>query len=350
MFVGASRRTLSGGCRKLLARNTPTLSAFHSSAGQFKAQISGVPLVEQPLPPNLTIDPRSSFAPLQEDIYDDYSEYSDDETLDDDNLEEFSEGEADPEARYITQPEVVYAVPLPERLHVDIHTLFLTPENSSSKVGTIHLDSTVFGREPVRVDLLKRAVDYYRAKKRGKRKAVTKTIGQVSGSGRKLRAQKGQGRARVGHSRPPHFRGGAKAHGPKNVTDYGKIKMNRHTRRLALVHALSQKLYEGNLIVLDSLVQLDSHKTRELIRLLEPWNIGKGGQSTLLLDHYVPEDEDSPEKFHGVPVNVWVASQNIKKLNVGSQHFASVYQLLLHDKLILTLSAIEQLEARLKNL
>ena len=113
-----------------------------------------------------------------------------------------------------TRPEPLKAIPLPERLHVDIHQFNCADEDGNTKVGTIHLSRDVFGCDPIRTDILQRVVQYQRNKKRGKRyPAYTKTISEVSGSGKKMRAQKGSGNARCGHKRPPHWRGGAKAHG-----------------------------------------------------------------------------------------------------------------------------------------
>lgn len=175
------------------------------------------PKIPQPkkfeLPSNLTFDPRSHFLNMFEPeskrrVTDDtplktrtsvvadaaqqpeeneteeddswYDENDDDE--DDDEL--FDEEDA---LIYPYREGVVYAKPLPERLNMEIHTLFRTP----SLVGSIHLNESVFGLDPIRVDLLKRSVEYYRAKKRGRRNAVTKTISEVSGSGRKIRKQRG---------------------------------------------------------------------------------------------------------------------------------------------------------------
>lgn len=306
------------------------------------------------LPPNLKFDPKSSFAPRP--VYDDS------------NNEEVAEGdEIDDDDDFDILPETdahapVYAIPLPERLNVPIYTLF-APDHAN-QVGTIFLDEAVFGHDPIRVDFLKRAVDYYRAKKRGMRKAVSKTISERSGSGRKVRPQKGGGTARAGHSRPAHWRGGAKAHGPKNNTDYGNIKLNKKVRKKALQHALSQKLLEGNLILVNQLHELPTHKTGELARLLDPWDIaGRHGTTALILDHYYPgndsdddddddsNDEDSPKatSHRGVPVNLWVSSTNLFKLKVGNTHVASVYDILKYEKLIMTLSALEQIEERLKD-
>lgn len=267
-----------------------------------------------------------------------------------DNEEEEEDVNAD---LFLSEQKVLYAKPLPDRLHVDIHTLFAPVH--SSMVGTLWLNENVFGREPIRVDLLKRAVLYYRNKLRGRRKAHSKGISDVSGSGRKLRPQKGQGMARVGHSRPAHFRGGAKAHGPSNLTDYGKTKLNKKVRRQALCHALSQRLLEGNLILLDQLHGLPSYKTRELARILKEWNMGgKGkadGASALFIDSYHPEEDSkvTVASHEGIPVPFYLATSNIPRITVGNDHAASVYEILRHDKLVMTLAALEKLESRLKD-
>lgn len=267
--------------------------------------------------------------------YDENDDDGDDELFDDEGaVRPYREG-------------VVYTKPLPERLHVEIHSLFRSP----SLVGSIHLNESIFGLDPIRVDLLKRAVDYYRAKKRGKRTAKTKTISEVSGSGRKVRKQKGGGVARAGHSRPPHWRGGAKAHGPKNTTDYGDTKLNKKVRQLATRHVLSQKLKEGNLILLNHMHELPTHKTNDLVRILAEWKIGglNGGSSALILDHYHnPSDEQLPLSHAGIPTNLHVASRNIPGVLAAHCSGANVYDILKYEKLVITLAAMEQIEERLK--
>jgi large subunit ribosomal protein L4 len=341
------------------------------------------------LPPNLVIDPRSSFASQylnkENDDNDDDAvskDYKQDERREKrlsalrrkpattgktrSTIVRFTGAAAtestvdlDDELLYWSQKRdgIVYTKPLPDRLSVEIHTLFTTPTSPSSLCGTIVLNRSVFGCDPIRVDLIKRAVDYYRAKTRGRRTAVTKTISQVSGSGRKVRKQKGGGVARAGHSRPPHWRGGAKAHGPKNVTDYGTVKLNKKVRKLALRHVLSQKLAEGNLVLLNQMHDLPTHKTNELVRLLAPWGLGgttRAGISALLLDHYPSPDPNDPHattqaSSHAyVPTNLHVAAANVPRLTVSnSLNGASVYSILAHEKLVLTLAALAQLEARL---
>jgi large subunit ribosomal protein L4 len=329
------------------------------------------------LPPNLKIDPRSSFAPPRKfdapkvpakketTKDDDVKADSGAKVSPDSDIQDREEDEEEDDLDYDSDDDLdfgmlqdentapLYAIPLPERLKVNIYTIF-APEHSN-EVGTLHLDAATFGRDPIRTDMLKRAVDYYRAKKRGRRQAVTKTISEVSGSGRKVRNQKGGGIARAGHSRPAHWRGGAKAHGPKNNTDYGNVKLNKKVRKQALQHALSQKLLEGNLIVLDQLHALPSHKTKDLADMLAPWDIaGRYGTTALILDHYYPDKSDSDDNkeatsYRGIPVNLWVASGNLFKIKVGNDHLASVYDILKYDKLVLTLSALQQLEQRLKD-
>ena len=252
-------------------------------------------------------------------------------------------------------------IPLPERLNANVHY-----GKDGSLSGTIPLEESVFGIDPIRIDLMKQAVDYIRAKIRGRRKNVTKTISQVSGSGRKVRQQKGTGSARAGHSRPNHWRGGAKAHGPKgSIQDYGKIQMTKKMRQLAMSSVFSQKLKEGNLILMDNLC-LDSHKTQPWANVLnEAFGIGRTGTSALIVDHYFPavtapigahEDgsssgsSDKPEhgSYNGVPINLWVASSNIPKVKVVNPSFVNVYEVLKKEKLVMTMEALKIFEHRLK--
>jgi large subunit ribosomal protein L4 len=364
------------------SENSAAASLLHyRSKASAAASLTQQPPASVPLPPNLKLDPRSSFVvkPSTDNLLVDPSllldetddsrrnhstaaaRRQDDESVAENDLEDandYDEDEDDDEHElplFLAQPPVRYAVPLPDRLNVTVQSLFAS-NTSSLDSGTLWLDQRVFGCDPIRIDLLKRAVDYYRARKRGMRKAVTKTISEVSGSGRKRRQQKGTGRARMGHSRPAHHRGGAKAHGPKNVTDYGNTKLNKKVRRLALCHALSQKLLEGNLVVLNSLYELPTHKTKEFAKLLEPLGIGgRHGTTALILDSYynATDENDSsssmPESFRGLPVNVVVASANLANVKVGNDHQGSVYDILKHEKLVLTLAALAQLEKRLKD-
>mmetsp|Transcript_9752 Transcript_9752/g.16126 ORF Transcript_9752/g.16126 Transcript_9752/m.16126 type:complete len:407 (-) Transcript_9752:56-1276(-) len=326
------------------------------------------------LPPNLKFDPRAKSSPFYgaeevvqtsrrtkqlkkkvegqqvaasadkiiEEEDDDDDEYTD---IDDD-----ADDEAD-EQRVLydlsTKPDVPRAIPLPQRLHVPIMDF-----KSGDEVGTIHLSDKTFACDPVRVDILQRVVVWQRNKKRGKRNAGarTKTISEVSGSGRKVRNQKGGGVARAGHSRPAHWRGGAKAHGPKgNIQDY-TTKLNKKVRRMGMRHALSQKLLEGNLIITNDMAS-DTHKTKVLDEMLNRFDVsGRYGVTALMVDDAHAEEGSEDEAFihGGVNVNLKVASGNLHKVKVQNQIACNVYDMLKYKKLFLSLDAVRALEARLE--
>ena len=356
-----------GGAATTTTRTFPTVS-WSRCLSSSSSSNGSAPVERLPIPPNLKFDPRSSFAPqpltkkkrkplpfpsFDTDREDNQQRQEDFET--EDGFYEDEEEDDEDFALYMPEKDIKYAIPLPDRLKVEIHTLF-APKHSSL-CGTIVLDESVFGKDPIRIDLIKRTVDWFRAHKRGRRKAHSKTISEVSGSGRKVRPQKGSGRARAGHSRPPHWRHGARVHGKKNTRDYGKMKLNKKVRQAALRHVLSQKLKEGNLIVLNQMHELPTHKTGELNRLLKPWGFGiEEGATALLLDHYYPDkqwaedDETKPKAntYYGVPVNLHVASGNLFRLQIGNSHRANVFDILRFEKLVMTLSALQIIESRLK--
>lgn len=327
------------------------------------------------MPPNLKLDSRSAASPFYglEKITEDLpvveelpegTENDDDD--DDDSTEEYDYDDDEAEAEGVLYDlanarEPVYAVPLPERLHVPIlHLSTETPPPSTTEptppeeIGTIHLSSDVFGCDPIRVDILHRCVVYQRNKKRGRRNggARTKTISEVSGSGRKVRPQKGGGTARAGHSRPPHWRGGAKAHGPRGSVQNYETKLNKKVRRMAVKMALSQKLKEGNLILVDGFHNLGSFKTRVLAKALE--NIGdiggRYGCTAYLVDHATEDDnveEGTVTSVNGIHVNLTVASKNQFKIKVTNQRFMNVYDILKYEKLVMSLSAFQAIEDRM---
>src|SRR5271154_4634007 len=133
----------------------------------------------------------------------------------------------------------------------------------NQEVGSIELDETVFGL-PARKDILARMVNYQLAKRRaGTHKA--KQIGDISGTTKKPWKQKGTGRARQGSLRSPQFRGGAVIFGP--VVRSHAFDLQKKVRKLALKTALSAKLSEGRLIVLDR-ATIDTPKTKALVARL----------------------------------------------------------------------------------
>lgn len=347
-----SRRLLLGAAASTSRHVVGRCRLFHLRACSFSTSTSTrLTTTTTVLPSNLEFDKRSSFAPRPSSLIKKEDEEHEDKNVDMDDHDE-EEHMEDNEMLFVrgtmNQRRVI---PLPDRLHVAVYDKM----DASHPVGTLYLSEKLFGHDDIRIDLLQRTVQYQRNQKRGKRKAKTKTIGEVSGSGRKVRQQKGSGRARAGHSRPPHWRGGAKAHGPKgSIQDYSNCKLNKHVKRLALTHALSQKLKEQNLILLNDL-QLESHKTKPWMDVLEQWNIGgRNGTTCYILDHNEEEEENDDEGNapHGthLNVNLTVASQNIYKIKVSHQLRANVYDILKHEKLILTVNAVMALEQRLEGL
>jgi large subunit ribosomal protein L4 len=144
----------------------------------------------------------------------------------------------------------------------DVKVLSLS--DASSPGGQIKLDESIFGMEPRR-DILQRVVRWQLANRRtGNHKAKTRS--EVSGTTKKPFRQKGNGTARQGTLRGPHQRGGGAAFGPV-VRDHSH-KLPKKVRKLGLKCALSAKLTEGKLVVIDN-VKLDSPKTKDLAVLLE---------------------------------------------------------------------------------
>jgi large subunit ribosomal protein L4 len=193
--------------------------------------------------------------------------------------------------------------------------------------GDLELDEAVFGL-PVRKDILHRVVRWQLAKRRAGTHA-TKTIGQVQGTSKKPYRQKGTGRARQGSLRSPQFRGGAVIFGPLPRSHAHDLP--KKVRRLGLKTALSAKQAEGKLVVLKE-AKLGASKTGELAKRLD--KLGWG--SVLVIDG--PELDD----------NFARASANLPNVDVLPQQGANVYDILRRETLVLTASAVEALEARLK--
>lgn len=198
---------------------------------------------------------------------------------------------------------------------------------AGEEVGTIELDDSVFA-VPVRADILHRVVRWQLAKRRQGTHEV-KSRGEVARTGKKLYRQKGTGRARHGSRRAPIFVGGGVAFGPK-PRDHA-IDLPKKVRRLGLRCALSDKVKEGRLLVLDD-ARLEEPKTKVLASLLG--NLGIG--SALVITGGEPER------------NFRLAARNLPKIVVMPQIGANVYDILRHDTLVLTRDAAELLQERLK--
>lgn len=201
-----------------------------------------------------------------------------------------------------------------------------TLDNGSA--GTIGLPDEIFGTTP-RKDIMARVVLWQLAKRRAGTHKV-KGMGEVSGTTRKPYKQKGTGNARQGSLRAPQFRKGGAVHGPV-VRDHG-YDLPKKVRRLGLISALSQKLAEGKLIVLDEAngVNQGVLKTAELAKKLKVL----GWSSALILDSIVDE-------------GFLRAARNLPKIDVLPGIGANVYDILNHDVLAITRAGVESLKERL---
>jgi large subunit ribosomal protein L4 len=197
----------------------------------------------------------------------------------------------------------------------------------NQEVGDIELDDAVFGLAPRR-DILARVVNWQLAKRRaGTHK--TKGISEISGTTKKPYKQKGTGRARQGSLRSPQFRGGAVIFGP--VVRSHAFGLQKKVRRLGLKTALSAKLGEGKLVVIDA-AHLDDAKTKALHGRFA----ALGWDSVLIID--------GPS----VDANFARAARNLPRVDLLPQQGANVYDILRRDTLVLTREAVRHLEARLK--
>ena len=192
----------------------------------------------------------------------------------------------------------------------------------NEEVGDLELSDAVFGAE-LNEALIHSAVKSYMA---GARQGTvgTKTRGDVSGSGRKLWKQKGTGRARIASIRSPLWKGGGNVHGPQ-PRDWAQ-PLPKKMRRGALRSALSERLREGNLIVIDEF-GFGQPKTKDFIAALS--TLGAGGK-TLIVDTLEND-------------KLMLAARNVRRAKVVGASGVNVYDVLYHEKLLMTRTAIEEL-------
>jgi len=198
--------------------------------------------------------------------------------------------------------------------------------------GELPLQRLIFGAA-IRRDIVHEVIRYQRHKARQPKK--TKRIGEIAGSTKKPRPQKGTGTGQVGNRRNSAWKGGQKAHGPV-LRDYS-IGMNRKLRALGMMVALSAKLREGNLYVFDELT-CSSAKTKDLRTLLLQHGIldKAGSVSSLFVD------TDFNESF-------LLASRNLALSTPMPQTKANVYDIVKRDKIVLSAKAFQALQDRILN-
>ena len=193
----------------------------------------------------------------------------------------------------------------------------------NKEVGEVQLSDAVFD-VPFNEPLIHAAVRNFMANAR-QGTSATKTRGDVSGAGRKLWKQKGTGRARIASLRSPLWKGGGNVHGPQ-PRDWS-YNMPKKMRRGALRSALSERVREGNVIVIEGW-SLDKPKTREFVASLT--GLGLAGK-TLIVDSFDNE-------------NLFLAARNLQRAKVVNSSGLNIYDLLYHEKLVLSQAAVAELE------
>ena len=190
------------------------------------------------------------------------------------------------------------------------------------EVEKLDLNDSIFGVEINEGIVHKAIVAHLAAKRQGTQSALTRS--EVSGGGRKPWRQKGTGHARQGSIRAPQWTGGGVVFAPK-PRDYSK-KINKKESRLALFSALTAKVNDDKLIVLDSL-SMDEPKTKEFAKILENIKASKA---------LVITDEDSK--------NVILSAKNIPDVKTEARNEINVYDILKYDSLVMTKDAVKALE------
>ena len=197
----------------------------------------------------------------------------------------------------------------------------------NNEVGSLDLSNDVFGIK-VFPDLIHQYLRYQNAKSRqGSHK--TKSRSEVSGRSKKPFSQKGTGNARQGSNKPPNFRGGAVSMGPVN-RDYS-FNLNKKEKKLAIKSALSSKLSEDKIILIDSF-KLKNFKTKELNIQLKNFDFN----SALFI-----YSQD------GIDNNFKLASSNIPRVSVLNQKGVKVKELITFDKIFFEKKSIEEISKRL---
>lgn len=196
---------------------------------------------------------------------------------------------------------------------------------TGAKTGDMELNDSVFGVD-VNESVLHQTVLMQLASQR-LGTASTKTRGFVRGGGRKPWKQKGTGRARAGSTRSPIWVGGGTTFGPQ-PRSYA-FRMPRKQRRLAIKSALTAKLQDGELIVLDS-INFDVPKTKSILKLMSDFNVSE--KKILIVTAEMLENvEKSARNITGVKA-------------IPAANSLNVYDLLYHDKVFVTKEAITRIE------
>ncbi|MBO5248036.1 MAG: 50S ribosomal protein L4 [Clostridia bacterium] len=192
-----------------------------------------------------------------------------------------------------------------------------------NEAGEMELSDSIFGAQ-INVPLMHEMVKNYLANQRhGTQSTLTRS--EVSGGGKKPWRQKGTGRARQGSTRSPQWTHGGIALGPKPRTY--RYSINKKAKRVAMKSALSAKVAEGNLIVLDTLA-FDEIKTKSMVNVLKALKV----EDKALVVMPAPD------------TTVIKSARNIEGVKTACVNTLNVYDIVKHDKFIITKEAVNKVE------
>ena len=192
---------------------------------------------------------------------------------------------------------------------------------------TIDLSDSVFGIEPNDHAIYLDVKQHLASKRQGTHKA--KERADIVGSTRKIKKQKGTGTARAGSIKSPIFKGGGRVFGPR-PRDY-RFKLNKKLKRLARASALSQKVNDKEVLVVEDF-SFESPKTKEFLKVLENLKLN---------------DKKSLFVFADANNNVYLSSRNLKRHTVLTSSELNTYKILNNDVLVLSESVVEHIEQNL---
>lgn len=190
-------------------------------------------------------------------------------------------------------------------------------------VSELELNDAVFGIEPNKTAMHTAVVNYLANQRQGTQSTLTRT--EVSGGGKKPYRQKGTSNARQGSTRAPQWRHGGIALGPK-PRSY-RIAMNKKVKRLAILSALSTKVIDNEMIVVDA-ITTDEYKTKTMVNMLNA--VGAQGKTLIVLD--------------SADAKVIKSAANIEKVKTAQVNSLNVYDILNCDKFVIVKGAVEKLE------
>jgi large subunit ribosomal protein L4 len=198
---------------------------------------------------------------------------------------------------------------------------------NNQNVGKVEVSADVFDAD-VKEHLVQKYVVYQLAKKRLGSAAVKQNKRELNGSGKKPWRQKGTGRARSGNTRSPIWRGGLTVFGP-SPKDYS-FKLTKKCKKIALKSVLTERCRNGQMIVVDQ-ISLENPKTKDAVALMK--NMELPSKTLFLID---AENE-----------NLGFAVRNIPGADVLKVDGLNVYDLLTHEKIVVTKDALAKVESRL---